>query len=251
MALFNLLSQSLQPKNDYGRYSNVLKTMGDFQNVYQQGGALPSDPNTQLPINTSSVQQLANGVNMPINRYTGRSNVGLNGNFGGMDMAMIWGSMLKPQKQETPAPTPTPITPAGPTVPTDVDPINKFQSQIQDTLQTTSSPFDYQYYMNAAKANPNQFNPFLESGAMVNPYTFQDSDWSLYGGSGDKTNSQDSLKAFITQTNDVYSQMRQRLGRDPSQGEVYGAISGGMTPAVEAAQAYNNSYFDPYNQYFI
>ena len=57
-----------------------------------------------------------------------------------------------------------------------LDPINMFQTAVQDFLQTTPSPLDYKYYRTAAEQDPN-YQGFLQNGGVTNPYTINQDLW--------------------------------------------------------------------------
>lgn len=132
-----------------------------------------------------------------------------------------------------------------------LDPINRFQQDLQTGLQSTQSPFGYQYYRNAASANPTNYNRFMNYGGVTNPYSFTPDQWTKYGGGWDQSSSKGGINAYIKMTNDMYSQLQQALGRAPTQAEVFAATQHGIGATQSAIQGGNTAFFDPYTQLFI
>lgn len=137
------------------------------------------------------------------------------------------------------------------TINTNVDPINKFQSTVQDVTKATNSPLDYKFFNTAAQSNPQVYNQYLQNG-LTNPFALSDAMWNQYGSlNGQRTSLEDSTKAYVNAANANYSWLQSKLGRAPSQAETLAALSMGQDNAYNAISSNNTAALQPYNSLFI
>jgi len=116
--------------------------------------------------------------------------------------------------------------PIGPSMNPNVsDPkLNPLMGTISQNLANTKSPFDASFYAKAASATgyTNSGNKGL--------YQMSSDQWNRYG-SGDMQDTNSNISAYINMSNDTYQQLQTKLGRPPTQYEVYM----GNTMGVDAA----------------
>lgn len=132
-----------------------------------------------------------------------------------------------------------------------VDPLNKFQTSLQDAIPTSQAPFDYSYYRTAAQQNPTLYQQFLNNNSLTNPYSFTSDMWSQYGAGGDQASAKDSIKAYMSMTKDNYGWLQQQLGRAPNQYETYAASQLGRQGAYDAIMQNNTAALAPFQQLFV
>lgn len=113
-----------------------------------------------------------------------------------------------------------------------VDPINKLQTSLQNTLSGTQSPLSYEYYRQAAMGNQSLWNKYAQSGGASNPYSMSTDMWNQYGAGLDPYNQQHNMQAYVNMTNGIYSDLSTKLGRVPTSSEIYAAQNHGADAVV-------------------